>query len=255
MFTRLILIFSLIGISNLLSADLDISDLSNAANEHIEAVAETLALGGDYKAVHYATPEGFIIGLDIGLEVTAIKIDDDFKDALSIMGNNIDDVPGYIPMPRLNITKGLPLGFDLGFSILKLEQKGIDILNYGGSVKYAILKGENLLPAVAVRATFNKGKYFDKVKTTTYGIEALVSKSLLIIEPFAGIGYHKGKAELNASDFETGYGPPPGLELSPSVSEARFFLGATLKLLFLHIAAQADLGKVKTYSAKLSINL
>ena len=256
MFLKILMIFCLLSFSSVYSDDLDISTLVDAGNKEIKTVIETFALGGDYKAVHYATPEGLIIGLDVGLEVTAIKVSDDFKNALSAMGNVTDDIPAYIPLPRLNITKGLPFGFDIGLSLLKVKVQGMEILNYGGSLKYAILDGSGMLPAVAVRGTYNKGEYFDKIKTSTFGIEALVSKSFLLIEPFGGIGYQKGKGEINIDDFLPAELPAStgDIDYEPSVSQVRLFAGATLKLAFFHLAVQADFGKVKTFSTKLGLN-
>ena len=73
-------------------AELNISDLTNAANSHVEALVETLALGGDYKAIHYATPEGLIIGIDAGIEVTAIKIKDEFGKEMTLIINLVDKI-------------------------------------------------------------------------------------------------------------------------------------------------------------------
>jgi hypothetical protein len=256
MFLKILVFIGLLNFSGLFAADLDISTLVDAGNSDIKTIVETFALGGDYKAVHYATPEGMILGVDVGIEITAINVSDDFKNALAVTGNSSDDIPSYIPVPRLNITKGLPLGFDVGFSILKVNIQGIDILNYGGSVKYAILNGSGILPAVAVRGTFNKGKYFDIVETSTFGLEAIVSKSFLIIEPFGGIGFQKGKGKINIDDFLSSDLPVDTSDINyePSVSQARVFIGATLKLALFHLAIQADYGKVKTFSTKLGLN-
>ena len=250
MFFRILSVLAFLGLSQAF-ADLDLTGLIGTANEDIKAVIKTFALGGDYKAVHYATPEGLIIGLDVGIEITAIKIDDKFKNALTKMGDNpAGDIPGYLPLPRLNFTKGLPMGFDVGFSILKIKQQGINILNYGGSLKYAILPGGPAIPAVAVRGTFHRGEYFDKIKTSTYGIEGLASMNFLFVQPFAGLGFQTGKGE-----FDESLPGSVGLDLKPSVSQVRFFVGATLQLAFFHIAAEADFGsEIKTYSTKLSLN-
>ena len=250
MFYRIMSVLAFLGLSQAF-ADLDLTELIGTANEDIRSVIKTFALGGDYKAIHYAAPEGLVIGLDVGIEITAIKIDDKFKDALTKMGNNaMGDIPGYLPLPRLNITKGLPVGFDVGFSILKVNLQGINILNYGGSIKYAILPGGAAIPAIAVRGTFNRGKYFDKIKTSTYGIEGLASMNFIFVQPFAGLGFQKGTGE-----FDDSLPGAAGLDLKPSVSQARFFVGATLQTGFFHIAAEADFGsEVKTYSTKLSLN-
>lgn len=234
------------------SANLDITTLSAVQNENIKSIIEFFALGADYKAVHYATPEGLLLGLDLGIETTAIQLPAKTKDALTLMGNSTANVPSMIPLPRLNITKGLPFGFDLGASLFKMKVRGIDILNYGGSLKFAFFDGGVIMPAVAIRGTFNKGKYFNRIKTQTLGIELLVSKNLIILEPFGGIGYQSGKGEIDS----TGIALPTAITLDTkqTVSQVRAFVGATLKLGFLNLAAEADFGKIQTYSGKLSLN-
>ena len=67
------------------AADLDISNLLGVSDAYVKEIIKIFALGADYKAVHYATPEGLVIGLDAGVEVTLLKPTDDFKAALALL--------------------------------------------------------------------------------------------------------------------------------------------------------------------------
>lgn len=249
---KILIIVCLLGFATLSqAATLTMEDFSAVASDNMKAIIQTFALGADYKAVHFATPEGVLFGLDVGLEVTAIEVPNKFIHALALMGNKNGDMPPYLPIPRLNITKGLPFGIDLGASIIKVKVSGIEFLNYGGSVKYALLDGGVTSPSIAIRGTADRGKYFGRVTTSTYGVEALISKSIVFIEPYAGIGYQYGKGEIDAGTLPI----PVDVKMKHTVTQYRPFVGAALKLFALHLTAQADFGsEVKTYSGKLSLN-
>ena len=83
----------------------------------------------------------------------------------------------------------------------------------------------NTNPKAGVEAY--RGKYFDIVKTQTLGGELLISKTLLFIEPYAGVGYQKGKGEIDGSNIPGG--DLLDLNLKPKVEQYHGFVGFSLK--------------------------
>jgi hypothetical protein len=254
MFKRITLSVLLLASTSISAADLGVGTVENAVNGTLTTIVETLALGADYKAVHYATPEGLIGGFDVGLEITAIELDQDFQDAMAQVGNSTDLVPSYLPLPRLSVIKGLPFGIDVGVSYLNITAEGFKIKNQGFSVKWAFIDIPGPFPTVAVRGSYNEGEYLDRITTKTVGFELLASMNLLVLEPYAGIGYQKGRGKVDL----TGIPGADRLDLvtEPRVSQTKYTVGAALKLALIHFYVQADYGsKIKTYSAKLSVNM
>src|SRR4029077_4052205 len=117
------------------------------------------------------------------VDVTAISVPASFTNALAQMGNTTS-IPSVIPLPKLNIRKGVPAGIDLGFSFIKVSVYEI----YGADVQWAFFRGNVALPTLAVRASANKAD-LDMVHTRTYDFDVIVSKSVTVAaEPYFGIG-------------------------------------------------------------------
>src|SRR3989304_7384341 len=94
-----------------------------------------------------AEPLG-ILGFDIGLEVTGAKISSGpWEKALSDA-----KPPDYLILPKIHVQKGLPFGIDVGAVFSTVP--GSNITLYGGEIKYAVLKGSIVSPAVALRGTY-----------------------------------------------------------------------------------------------------
>jgi len=226
------------------------TNLSAMTDAFVKSMIETVALGTDFRAYQSATPLGMVIGLDMGLEVTAIKVPQEFTDAMVATGQNAASVPTLLPVPKLNLHKGLPFGIDLGFSYVKYQSYQI----IGGSVKYAILAGNLAKPSVATRLSYNNSD-LSYIKTRTWKLDVLVSKPIaFLFDPYAGIGYQIGGGTI---DFPTGGGTgmPASVQGSQSVSAPHFFVGFPLKLALLKIVGEYDysFSGFSTFGAKLSL--
>ena len=123
--------------------------------------------------------------IDIGVETTATKINED-KDywKKSVKDQNPSS---YLVSPRLHVQKGLPFGFDIGLAVGQVLNPNITYA--GGEVKYAILKGGALEPAVAVRGSYSQTIGVDQLDLKTYGLDLSVSKGFGVgvkIIPYGG---------------------------------------------------------------------
>jgi hypothetical protein len=218
----------------------NLSTLSGFSNSSVESLVKTVGIASDHHAYMPASPLGILLGFDLGIDVTYVSFPDEFRQALATASQkSTADLPGGAGLPKLSFHKGLPMGIDVGFSFMKLpdtSNSGHDLYNsYGGDIKWAFIQGA-ALPAVAARfsASWNN-LYF--IKTKTFSFDALVSKDLFIIDPYAGAGLQFWSGELSVPG---GVQVPGGISTSASSASPRVFAGALLKLTFLKVAAEAD---------------
>lgn len=184
-----------------------------------------------------AEPLG-ILGFDIGLEVTGARISSGpWEEALSDA-----KPPDYLILPKIHVQKGLPFGIDVGAVFSTVP--GSNITLFGGEVKYAVLKGSIVSPAVAVRGTYTTLSGVDDIDASTYSLDASVSKGFGPLTPYGGIG----QVWINTSENA-------GLPLDDvSTSATKLFLGAKLKILLVSIVLQADISDINMYSARANVS-
>jgi hypothetical protein len=228
------------------------SNASALTNATVNDLLKTVILGAEHRAYQPATPLGNAFGLDIGIEVTAIQASQDFQDALKLATGK-SSIPALIPLPKLNVHKGLPWGLNIGASYVGYQ--GYRIL--GGDIQWAFVSPTVIRPTMAIRLG---GTYTDLffMKGRTYKLDFLVSKNLAyLIDPYIGLGYINGSGELNVPLQIQG--APAGLPTSVSGHQSfgtgHFFVGVPLNVLILHLTAEYDYiftGGVRTFGAKIS---
>ena len=198
-----------------------------------------------YRAVAPAAPLG-LTGFDIGVEVTATGVDNDksywkkaFKD---------QNPPSYMFAPKLHVQKGLPFDFDVG--LVYSEVPGTNIQYIGGEVKYAIVSGGVLWPAVAVRGSYTQLFGVDQLDFKTYGLEVTASKGFgvgLKIIPYASIGQHWADSTPKSL--------PTGVQLSnETFSLTRCAVGAKLQMLVFALTAEVDYVQVPSYTLRAGVS-
>lgn len=216
-----------------------------------KSLSTELGLATSYVPLAPAEPLGGLLpGLDAGVEMTAVKIskDDPFW-KLAAQGAQL---PDYLPLPKLHIQVGLPVvPIDLGF--IYSEVPNTDIKLMGGELKYAILKGGVVMPAVAIRGTYTKLSGIDVLDMETKSLDLSISKGFLIFTPYAGVGQvwitstPKGVA---AAALPTG----AGLK-KEDISQTKSFVGAKITFFpLMNLVAEADFAKVNAYSLRLNIH-
>jgi hypothetical protein len=228
----------------------NVSDLS-AAN--VESMIELVAIGGNHRAFQPATPLGNALGLDISLDVAAISVPEDFKTALALASDtSTDQVPGLLPLPKLNIHKGLPGGINLGFSYVSYQDQ---FRIYGFDAQWAFLR-KPVTPNVALRfsAAYTKLYY---IQTRNFGLDVVVSKRLAVIDPYLGLGIQYWNGTL-ALPFPAGTptGLTEGVPDHASSADPHIFVGLPIKLIFLKITGEIDysFAGITTYGGKIGLS-
>ena len=169
-----------------------------------------------YRGVAPADPLG-LIGFDVAVEATSASFGGD-----------------TVIIPKLKFQKGLPANFDIAGYYVPLPTGGVtgigkDGSAYGIALSYAIWDGEGVKPALAVRGSHTSTEIPGIITTTTNGVDLTISKELLLLSPYAGVGM----AQYDSSGNGTGGGP-----YSTNGQLTRYFVGANLNLKIMDIAVE-----------------
>lgn len=220
----------------------DIDRIQSLAQQEFRLLSEDLGGALSYRPQIPTAPLG-ITGFDIGIAVTAAKIENEeiFERATS------DDVPSTIPIPTLRAHKGLPFGFDIGLMYAQIP--GSDIKYYGGELKYAFVPGNVAIPAIGLRGNFTKVSGIDQIDFDTRGVDLSISKGFAVATPYAGIGRVWVKSDPKGT---VGFG---GVTLAKEEFELnKFFIGLGLKFGLFNLNLEGDkTGDVTGYSAKVGL--
>ena len=180
----------------------------------------TVGLLSAHRPYEPATGLGTSFGVDIGIEVTLVKIPKAFNDALAAAGTSqsLSDIPS-IPVPKISIHKG-----DLGFS-------GVQYLNYkiyGGDVKL-VVSNPTEGPTWALRFNYTWSA-IGFVFAKTYEPQLLISRKLDFADPYIGFGYQVVRGKISADiNFADGI-PSQHIEGSGGGTAAQFLCGLSMRI-------------------------
>lgn len=158
----------------------DIDNLAGLTQAQFKDLASDLTGALAYKAIAPAEPLG-VVGFDIGVGISLTETGSGSVWRIA-SGSGTD----YLPVPRLMVQKGLPLGFDVGAFYTAVPSSNIKA--WGGEVKYALLEGSSVTPAVALRGALSRMSGVDDLEVETESLELVVSKGFLNLTPYGGIG-------------------------------------------------------------------
>jgi len=201
--------------------------------------SEQVGLAISYVPLAPAEPLG-MFGFDVGVEVTAVNIDDEKSFWTAVIPNG--SPPNYLSIPKLHAQVGLPFGIDLGAVYGKAISSNLEMV--GGEVKWAFVKGTLATPAIALRGSYTALFGVDHLDVTTYGVDISISKGVSFLTPYGGIG----------ETWITGSSDAPGLGLQhESIAATKGFVGLKFGFPLLSFAAEADFSKVPAYSLRASL--
>jgi hypothetical protein len=213
----------------------DIDQINQLIQTDFRLLSEDLGAALSYKAVIPAKPLG-VTGFDLGMEVTATKLEN--RDAWDRASSGT--APDTLYVPKLHVHKGLPLGFDIGAFYTSVP--GSNIKLWGAELRYAIIEGGTLTPALGLRGAYAKLSGVDQLDFHTKSLELLVSKGFAIFTPYAGVGRvwtvsePVGVTNVSKEEFTQG----------------KYFVGGNVNLGLINLALEADkTGDATSYGAKL----
>ena len=193
----------LVGITLLLTQEahaqlgFDTTSLLNALTQQINtptaqaAIKALISITGfatDFRPYQPATPLGTSLGVDMGVELTLVRLAPNLLNDISTAtgSSSLTSLPS-IPIPMLHFHKGFGK-FDLGLGYLGFLPKPYNVYQvWGSTIKVIVYEPpEGLIWAVRFNYTTAS---FDMIKTSTYTPQILVSRPLSFADPYIGIGY------------------------------------------------------------------
>ena len=201
--------------------------------------AKDVTAAFDYRALGTAAATG-VLGLSVGGFASVTQVHD---------RNAWKTVTGHdkssITVGGINATKGLFDGFDVGAFVAGVA--GTNATLFGAQMRYALLKGTPITPALAVRGTYTGATNIDDFDYRSYGADISISQPLLLLTPYAGVGYVWGKLSPKGNTYLH----------DSSYDRAKGFVGLRFSL-FGVMQATAEyerLGHDNIYSARLGVSL
>jgi len=228
----------LVMVSNVSTAS-DFDEINALPQEEFRLFSEDLAAAVSYKSVSPGEALG-ITGFDIALEVTGTKMKNvDRWWSLATGGNT--SITSTLPVTRVHAHKGLPFGFDIGFSISKIPSSNVDAT--GGEIRYAIIDGGVAMPAIAFRVTSSRINGMDQLRMTNIGYEFSISKGFIFFTPYAGIGQIKTESEPK--------GTAAVALVKESFTDTKTFVGVNMNFGLFNMGLESDkTGDSTSYTLK-----
>jgi hypothetical protein len=219
----------------------NVDQLQTLGQDEFRLLSEDLGAVLSYRPQTPTTPLG-ITGFDVGVAATASKV----KHVDVLDKATADNNGSTVYVPTLRAHKGLPFGIDVGVQYAKVPSSNIK--HYGGEVRYAILEGTAVTPAVGIRGSMTKISGVDQLDLDTKGVDVSISKGFVGITPYAGFGRvwttstPKGTAVSVAGLSEEKF------------SQTKAFVGVGFNFALLNLNLEADkTGDVNSYSAKVGL--
>ena len=154
------------------------------------------------------------------------------------------NAPSFLFLPRIYAAKGLPYGVDLTASYSMVPGGNAKLL--GGAVKYAVVQGGPVTPAVSLRLSGSRLTGVSELDMTSYGVDLSVSKGFVLLTPYAGVGLTRIEAD---PDMDT-------IDLDDySSTESKFFLGTQFSMGLWGIVAEAEFSEVNRYNLRFNVGL
>src|ERR1051325_4247170 len=213
----------------------DINQVNLLTQGEFRDLSSDLGAAVSYKAVIPAEPLG-ITGFDIGAEVTATNLAHKSAWDHASSGN----APNTLYIPKIHAHKGLPAGFDVGVSYASAPETNVNV--WGAEVRYALLPGGVVNPALGLRGTYSKLSGVDQLEINTKGLERTISKCFALLRPYAGLGrVWTESTPVNVSGLH-----------AEKISDSKYYIGGNFNWLAGNLALEADrIGDVTSYSVKL----
>lgn len=232
---RILFLAALLGLSAGAGAA-NINNLPALTQAQFKDLSTDLSAVLTMKQFEPAAPEG-ITGFNFGIDATVTNVAHASAWDTATNSTSVTSVP----MARVRLTKGLPFGFDIGGYYSAAP--GTNIKVWGGELRYAILEGGALTPALGLRATYNKLTGVNLLSFNTRSLDLSLSKGFGPFTPYVGFGRVWTTSTPDAST---------GLS-AESLSNDEAFVGFNLSLVIATITVEGNrIGGNNTYGVKLA---
>jgi hypothetical protein len=213
----------------------DINTLQLLTQAEFRAFSEDLSAVASFKPMIPSESMG-LTGFDIGAAVSGTRLENKAVWEKAAAGAS---VPSTLPVPMLRVHKGLPWNIDVGASLAKVPSTDITIV--GGELRWAVLPGSTVLPAVALRASASALSGVDQLSFRSYGFDVSISKGFAFLTPYAGVGIVRSTSKPDAA----------ALLANESFSQGKVFAGLNVNFGLANLLIETDkTGDATSYGVK-----
>lgn len=244
----LLFLFSALTIAPAYAEDLD--QLGQVQQAQFDALSLDMGAALSFKALTPAEPMG-ILGFDIAVDASATELQNP-QAWQAATGDSMDT----LVLARVRVAKGLPFGFDVGGFYATAPTTNIK--TYGAALRYALVEGGVVTPAIGIRAAATRLSGVDNLSFDTRSLDISISKGFGPVTPYAGFGQ-----VWVDSHYADQTGNPGSCGIIPSIAcggasadynETKYFAGVRFTLAIFNMVLEADkTGDATTYSLKLGI--
>lgn len=200
----------------------DLSNFSSLSQTEFMALSKDLAAATSVKAMEPAATLG-MVGFDISASGTVTK-----TQAGSAWVKTTGSGLNNLDQTKLSVSKGLSGGVDLGGFVSKAMSSNVTAT--GVQLKYALLQGSVISPAVALRASHSRMGGVSSMSLSNTAVDVLISKGFLGLTPYVGFGTVYSSAKANGV---------VGLS-DASFNQRKSFVGVSFNALLLNLTAEYD---------------
>lgn len=212
----------------------ELDELEALSQAQFALLAEDMAGLLGFRGLQPAEPYG-TIGFDVSFDAGAVQAGNEA--VWQTAGADVSTLPFF----RISATKGLPFGFDVGGFVATMPGSGMR--NAGAQLRYALLEGGVVSPAVGLRAAATRMDGVDQLDYDTRSLDVSISKGFGPLTPYAGYGRIWASADPDAST---------GL-VAEDVAENRVFAGLRMTFVVLQLVVEADqVGDTRGYAARIA---
>ena len=197
----------------------DLSNLSTLNQAEFLALSKDLAAVTSTKAMEPAAPLG-LTGFDVSASSTMTRIQDGAAWA-KVSGDHATN----LMQTKLAISKGLSGGWDVGGFVSQVPSAHVSVA--GIHVKYALLEGNAITPAIALRASHSRMGGVSGMELNNTGFDVLISKGFVGITPYLGVGTVYSSAKATGKSDE-------------SFTQSKSFVGVSWNVLLVNLSAEYD---------------
>jgi hypothetical protein len=211
----------------------ELNNVSALSQTEFLALSKDLAAATSTKAIESAAPLG-LTGFDVSAATTMTK-----THAGSAWQTASGDSMNNLIQTKLSVSKGLPGGWDVGGFVSKAPSTNVSVA--GVQVKYALLEGNAITPAIAVRGNHSRMGGVSGMKLNNTGLDVLISKGFVGFTPYVGVGTVYSSAKATAKSDE-------------SFTQSKSFVGVSWNVLLINLSAEYDrTGKNSTVGLKAGV--
>lgn len=205
--------------------------VSNAITQtQFLALSKDMAAVTNTQVIESAAPLG-ITGFDVSASTAITKIHDGAVWATASGGSTTN-----LMQTKLSVSKGLSGGWDVGGFMSNVQSPHISVA--GVHAKYALLEGNAITPAIAIRGSHSRMGGVSGMQLNNTGVDLLISKGFVGFTPYAGVGKVYSNATATGKSDE-------------SFAQSKSFAGVSWRVVWLNLSAEYDrTGKNSTVGLK-----